>query len=376
MKSKLLTALVGLIFGLCSFVGVASAEQVISHYGAYNAEQKSEGHAARSLKSPVTELWQRPKQASEPFRIAILVPQLVDTWLAFSYGAITEAKRLGMESILYSEKSYLNFGDQQRRLMGLSDGQVDGVILSSISYHKMDDTVANVTNVGIPVVAMANDILAQNIMGKSLVSFFDMGYQIGQYVLGDTHNTDGEIRIAFFPGPKGAGWSGDSLLGFEKAIEESGRKKQFKLVNQNFMWGDTRAVMQQRLVKTVLEDHKDIRYIIGNAVAAGIAADLIEGNRVLHPRLKVLSTYINPHVYDSIRAKKISAAACDFPVRQGMYASGMLLRLIEQQKGNKDNIPFRVGPIIEMITQDNIADYSFESIFGARDFKAVDFQRN
>lgn len=348
---------------------IGKEQQVASYYGVYDVESKELGLPAKSLRGPVIEQWQDQLEASASpmYKLAVLVPQLTDTWQAFSYGAMAEGKRLGMSISLFSEKSYLHFGDQKRRLRNVVAEGYNGIILSSISYKKMDSEVAAVTNSGIPIVAMANDIYAPTISGKSLVSFFDMGFKIGLHLADEMG--DDSAKVAFFPGPKGAGWSDDSLKGFLQALKEQDLEDKIVVVNQDLMWGDTRQVMQQRLVRQVLENHKDISYIIGNAVAASVTADLMPGYLARHPRLKILSTYINPDVYDAIVAKKIDAAVCDFPVRQGRYATSMLVQLLDDSKGIKSySGPFRVGPLIEVISRDTIQNYQFEDIFGPRGY--------
>jgi len=368
MQSSIFKWLISILFVPLCLIGKINAEEVQSYYGVYDTEQKNIGVPAKSLQGPFIESWVRPSKASKPYHIAILVPQLIDTWQAFSTGAMKEANKLGVKADLYSTASYLNFGDQREQLNSMTSDRFNGVILGSISYSKMDQTVEKVTNQGIPVVAMGNDVLAKTISAKSLVSFYDMGYMIGKYVINDAKGKI--VNVAMFPGPKGAGWSVDSLKGFKAAINENQTDNNIHIVNEGvLMWGDTREIMQNRLLNLVLNKHKGISYVIGNAVAANLAANLVGENNVNHPKLKVLSTYINPAVYDSILNNKITAAACDFPVRQGEYAVDLLLRILEGAKPGEGKTPFRVGPVIEMVTHKNIAMYSFESIFGQKNFK-------
>jgi len=367
MQSSIFKWLIFILFVPLCLIGKINAEEVQSYYGVYDIEQKNIGVHAKSLQGPFIEPWIRPSKASKPYHIAILVPQLIDTWQAFSTGAMKEANTLGVKATLFSTASYLKFGDQRAQLNSITSDRFNGVILGSISYSKMDQTVEKVTNQGIPVVAMGNDVLAKTISAKSLVSFYDMGYMIGKYVINDAKGKT--VNVAMFPGPKGAGWSADSLQGFKAAINKD-QAANIHIVNEGvLMWGDTRAIMQNRLLNLVLNKHKGISYVIGNAVAANLAVDLVGKNNVNHPTLKILSTYINPAVYDSILNNKIAAAACDFPVRQGQYAVDLLLRILEGEIPSEGEIPFRVGPLIEMVTRKNISMHSFESIFGQKNFK-------
>jgi protein TorT len=77
--------------------------------------------------------------------------------------------------------------------------KVEGIILACLDYQKMDPFVATVTAAGIPVVALINDIRAAKITAKSMVSFYDMGYIAGKFVLADAGSRS--IKVAFFPGP-------------------------------------------------------------------------------------------------------------------------------------------------------------------------------
>ncbi len=365
MKNVSIKAMFLLIAWSCLVSPNLDAKPVNSYYGTYDVASKRVGVPAVSLKGPTLEAWKPARPAAKGYTVAILVPQLVDTWLAFSYGAISTAEKLGVQTKLYSAKGYLRFGDQRHHLKSQINKQVDGVILGSISYRKMDRTVSQVTGSGMPVVAFANDIHAPTISGKSLVSFVEMGYVAGQFVL--TNLEEKPIRVAFFPGPKGAGWSGDSLKGFRQALENSPHKNNVSVISVE--WGDTREIMQQRLVDFTLRNHTKVDFVVGNAVAANYAANALDEYKSDHPHLKVVSTYINPGVYASIQKKKIMAAACDFPVRQGQLAMEMMVRIIQGEKAGLAELPFRVGPQIEIVTQANIAGFAFESIFGKNDFK-------
>lgn len=356
MKKVLIGATSLFVSGLFLFASSVSAQQAAGYYGEYDESTITSGVPAGSLKGPKVEDWPTLDKAKKKYKIPILVPQLVDTWAAFSYGAVSEGERLGVEPQLFDAGGYLNLGKQKKQLATLKG--VDAVIFSSINYKKMDSTVKKLHDSGIPVIALANDIHAPAISGKSMVSFVDMGKTIGDFVIKDSAGA--AAKVAFFPGPKGAGWSDDSLKGFLAKLDENPDAKAKITVIDS--WGDTREKMQARLVDTVLKKNSDVTYIIGNAVAANYAASL--GNS----KLKVVSTYINPGVYQSIKDKKIMAAACDFPVLQGKFAMDMAVRILEGEKAGEGKLPFRVGPVIQTVTQDNIGDFPYEKVFGMRGY--------
>ncbi len=200
MKTHTLLVTYLILLLTCVNVQYTHANQVKSYYGIYDASQKEIGLPARSLQGPFIEPWQDAEKASKPYKIAILVPQLSDTWMAFSYGALTQAKKLGLQAELSSTKNYLNFGNQRQQLESHINKDINGIIFSSISYQNMNKPVEMVTQTGVPVVAMGNDILAPSNSGKSLVSFFEMGYLIGQHLIKLEGNKP--VNVAFFPWPQ------------------------------------------------------------------------------------------------------------------------------------------------------------------------------
>ena len=77
-----------LLMFLSQYRSLCKEQQVASYYGVYDVESKELGLPAKSLRGPVIEQWQdQPVASASPmYKLAVLVPQLTDTWQAFSYG--------------------------------------------------------------------------------------------------------------------------------------------------------------------------------------------------------------------------------------------------------------------------------------------------
>jgi protein TorT len=181
-----------------------------------------------------------------------------------------------------------------------------------------------------------------------------------------------DITVAFFPGPKGSGWAPDTLLGFQQAFEGSkGAKGKLKLLPAQY--GDTGYKMQRNLISYILKRYKRIDYLVGNAVAADAAVDVLKEYRADHPTAKIVSTYIIPDVYEKISQGKIAAAPTDLTVDQGRMSVDMMIRILNGEKpGDKaSKFPFRSGPVIQVVTLKNLADFTYGRLFGPKGFSPI-----
>ena len=357
----------GLVLGPVVFAGAAEAPwwpvKVNSYFGKYDAGQKKAGKPSQSLQGPSVEAWAPPAKADKPYTIGVSFPHLKDPyWLAVDYGIVKEAERLGVGIQLVAAGGYTELQKQVDQVENLSQQKVDGIILASISYAALDPLVNEIVKKGMPVLEVINDIQAPAIQAKALVSFFDMGFKAGEFVVADAAGKS-EVNVVFFPGPAGSGWAPDTVDGFNEAVKQFPGKVNTLAVK----WGDTGKNVQLNLIEDALQTFPKIDYLIGNAVAADAAVGpLAESQRA--DSVKVVSTYIIPPLYDKIKAGQVAAAPSDLTVIQGRMAVDMMVRILNGEKPGKD-FPFRAGPIIPTITQANIDQYPYEVLFGDRSFR-------
>ncbi len=341
--------------------------QVKSYYGTYDAYQKEPGHAARSLDRPKLEEWVPPRITGNTYRLGISIPHLKDSyWVAVSYGLITEARRLGVGLTLVEAGGYGELDTQIEQIQTLVKSGVDGLILGAIGYQGNDAIIAEVVKQGIPVVAFVNDVKSQDVSAKALVSFQEMGYLAGEFVAEDAEK-DGlhTVRIAFFPGPEKTGWAPETLDGFKASMAYFPGTMDIV----DIRWDDTGLEKQRALLRASLMENSEIDYIVGNALAAEAATELL-AEMGLTDKIKVVSTYIIPSLYDKIREGLVVAAPSDLTVFQGRMAVDMMVRTLDGEKPGRD-FPFRSGPFIPIVTPENAERYPYEGLFGPRDFVPV-----
>jgi periplasmic protein TorT len=352
-----------LLIGALLAWGAASAQDysVEAYYGSYDVSTKEAGRPATSLRGPETLTWTSPEPAGS-YTIGVSFPHLKDPyWLAVNYGVIDQARRLGVGIDLVAAQGYDDLTGQINQVENLANRGVDGIILAAISYSAQDQLVEQLAE-QLPVVEVINDIQAARISAKALVSFFTMGYQAGRFVAEDAQD---EVTVAFLPGPAGSGWAPDTLAGFEQALADAGAAERVEIVSVQY--GDTGKGTQVSLIENVLNTYPDLDYLVGNAVAADAAPDVL-ANRSERP--KIVSTYIIPPLYQKIADGQVAAAPTDFTALQGRMAVDMMVRILNGETPGED-FPFRAGPVIQVVTPENYQDFSYEDMFGPEDWRPV-----
>ncbi|MBK1649880.1 TMAO reductase system periplasmic protein TorT [Rhabdochromatium marinum] len=346
--------------------GSAQALSVGAYYGDYDTATKQAGHPATSLRGPFPERWSFTAQAKRPYRIGVLFPHLKDPyWVAVNFGIAQRAAASGVDFQVLVAGGYSNLAGQIQQLSQLREQPVDGIILAGVSYDKLDAQLAETRAAGIPVVAVINDIQAPDIAAKSLVSFYDMGFKLGDYLRQQIAGHDGEQTVAFLPGPKDTGWAPESLQGFTDALADVST-----ITLLPPLWGDTNAKTQRSLIRRAFHFYPKIDYLVGNAVMALVAPEALAQLGAVAANTRVLSTYLIPQVYNHIADGKVAAAAADMNIDQGRIALDMIVKCLDGQRPGVD-FAFRAGPRIPVITADTIGDFPFEQLFGTRGFKPV-----
>jgi protein TorT len=344
----------------------ASGWNVLSYYGTYDVKTKKPGQPATSLIGPKAETWKTPTPA-KPYVIGVSFPHLKDPyWLAVDYGVIDEARKLGVGIELVAAGGYTEITQQINQVENLANQKVNGIILAAISYSGEDQLVAGIVDRGIPVIEVINDIQAPKIRAKALVSFYDMGYKAGVYVAEQARNSAKPVNVVFLPGPAGSGWAPDTLDGFKAATAKLAPDK-VKILDVK--WGDTGKNVQLQLIENVLATYPQLDYLVGNAVASDAAPGALEtAGRA--GKVKVVSTYITPPLYQDIAKGKVAAAPTDFTALQGRMAVDMMVEILNGKVPGKD-MPFRSGPVIQVVTPSNYRTFSYDAMFGPRSWRPV-----
>ena len=187
-----------------------------------------------------------------------------------------------------------------------------------------------------------------------------MGYKAGEYIAKLHPKGSAEVKVAWFPGPPGAGWVEAGNKGFLDAIKDSA----LEVVATKY--GDTGKEVQLKLVEDVLAgqpEHQIHRRHVadhGGRRAASARARSVgqdQGHRLLLHARRLSRTS---------RRGRIMAAPTDSAVIQGRVAIDQAVRILE----GKDYLK-HVGPKIYVIDKSNINTFDYASSLAPADFKPI-----
>lgn len=316
---------------------------------------------AFDMASPRTSIDYVPLEAaSEPWDICVSFPHMKDAyWLGVNYGVASEAERLGVKMQLVEAGGYTELNTQISQIEDCVAAGADAVVIGAISFDGLNNVVGEIRAQGIPVIDVINGMSSDELSAKSLVSFGEMGGKAGEFLAGSYPEGSDAAKVAWFPGPAGAGWVEAGNSGFLAAVEGSA----VDVVET--MYGDTGKEAQSKLVEDALETYPDLDYIVGTAVTAEAAVPILRA-RGLTDQVKVVSYYFTPGVDQGISRGQILAAPTDSTVIQGRIAIDQAVRILEGKDYAK-----HVGPALYVVTTENHAEFDPTSTLAPAGFKPV-----
>ena len=373
-KARTTKACIHISIALCLLSRPVCALDTVNYYGKYDVASKTPWRVATSLTGPTIEPWTIPT-AKKPYKIGVLLPHVQNSyWLAVNQALITEAEKLQINLKIFSAGGYNKGGVQRKQLTNdVLNEKVDGVILASIFYDKLDRFIAQVDTLGTPIVAMINDVLSPNVKATVGLPAYATGEKLAEFVLDDAAGKN--IDIAFFPGPKTAVWATDLYAGFLASIKQNAKGKPVgKIKIVAVQYDVLMADRQQQLVDLVLEAKPNINYIIANDLAATAASGLIADKyKTTQSDAKIIATYATADIYELVKAKKLYATVLDFNMDQARMALHLIVRYLNGEQANKTEHKFPVhsSPIVQLATSDDIDKYKPEQLFASKGFQAT-----
>src|SRR5262245_49828853 len=302
----------------------------------------------------------RLAHASKPWQLCASIPHLKDNyWLAVNFALVQEAQRLGVRLNLFEAGGYEHLERQKRQIAECIGSGANGLILGAISADGLNDLLALYAARGIPIIDLINGINGPSVAARAAADFYDMGFAAGQYLRSMIGADGGTVRIAWFPGPQGAGWVSAGDQGLRDALKGTS----VVIVDTGF--GDTGIAEQAKLLKATLDRHEDLDYVVGTAVTAEAAVQLLR-DRDLSSRVKVISYYFSPGVYRGIQRGTILGAPTDQPALQARLAVDLAVRTLEKRPYRK-----HVSAPVLLVDRDNVRRFDSGSSLAPPGFRPI-----
>ncbi len=300
------------------------------------------------------------EKASKPWNLCVSLPHVKDAFfLAGNYGIVQEAQRQGVSVQVLDAGGYTQLGNQISQIENCVAGGAQAVIIAAISQDGLNNLISELKKKGVVVVDAFNGIVSKEVDAHVLSIPRDEGERAGRYLAEKHPKGSPTVKVAWLPGPAGAGWVELFNSGFLDGIKDSA------VEIAETKYGDTGKEVQARLVEDLLQTHKDIDYVAGTAVTAEAAVPVIRA-RNLGDKVKVVSVYMTPGVYQGLKSKRIEASGMAPVVHVGRIAVDQAVRLLEKQ-----DVLRNVGPIGKVYTADNVDKLDVSTVLAPADFKPV-----
>lgn len=299
-------------------------------------------------------------KASKEWKICVCIPHLNDAyWLGVNYSLIDEAKRLGVAVNLFEAGGYGHLEQQRAQVQQCLDSGADGLILSAMRYDGFTDLIERYAANGRPVIDLLNGVAPKGLSARIGASYWDSGYLVGNYLVAMQKKESKPLRVAWFPGPLGTWWGSAADKGFKNALAGSS----VKIVTTRH--GDTGRETQAKLIREALAAFPNIDYIVGTAVAAKVAIQVLR-KKGLTKTIKVLPYYYDPGVHKGIARGIFQTAPSDMQGFQARLAVDTIVRILE---GADYHVHF--GARVQMINRASLQDFDESSSLPPSGFRPI-----
>ena len=269
------------------------------------------------------------EKADAKHHICVSFPHLKDSyWVGAAYGIIEEGKRLGQKITLMEAGGYTQLEKQIAQIEDCIANGADALVMAAISNDGNVKQINEIRAKGIPVIDLINGVKTQ-VDAKSLMSYYSMGHTSCKWVADQHPAGSGKVKIAWFPGPPGAGWSTGGDAGCNDAVAGS----DVEIVQTK--WGDTGKEIQLKLVEDVIQSQTfdgevDLDYIVGVGPAIeGAIATLRDLD--LSGQIKLASYYYTPGMHMFLQQGRMDMAPTDQMIIQARISIDQAVRLLENK---------------------------------------------
>ena len=300
-------------------------------------------------------------QSNGKIKLCAVYPHLKDSyWLSINFGMTEQAKQRSIELKVLEAGGYQNTNEQLKQIEQCIHWQASAILVGSVNFEQLNLKLAQV-NQHTPVFALVNEIATSNITGRTGVSWYQMGYKLGEYLV-KHHQTNAHstpAKVAWFPGPTSGGGSSQSTKGLKAAIANSA----IEIVT--IQHGLNEKITQFALLKNTLKTYNNIDYLAGNAVMAEMAINEVAQLPKAH-QPKILSHYLSHGTYRGIKRDKILMANSDQMVLQGKMAVNQAVDYLQT-----GSIEAQQAPEIITIDQKSINRISAELSLSPSNYKPI-----
>jgi protein TorT len=209
------------------------------------------------------------------------------------------------------------------------------------------------------VVAAVNPVNSADTSARVLTNPRDEALHAGQYLARKHPAGSKPVKVAWLPGPAGAGFVEAFTSGFREGIKGSA------VTIAETKHGDVGKEVQARLVEDVVQTHKDLDYIAGTAVMVEAAAPVLKA-RKLGDKVRLVSVYMTPGTLQLLKVGDIDAAGAAPVALLGRMMLDTAVRLLEKKLEFTD-----VNTLSQVYTKADVGTLVSDTVLAPASYKPV-----
>lgn len=278
--------------------------------------------------------------------ICVLFPHTKDAYYsAMTYGAVSEAERLGLTMSVHAAGGYTELPTQISQMEDCVTGGADAMMMVAISATGLNRTIAMAAEKGIPMAITGGAVDSPDVAARALGNWFDSGRISAEY-LNKLHPPGSEkVKVLWLAGPEGPNWSVDSADGFVKTVAGNDA-----ILVEKVIWGEPGKASQIALIEDALQAYPDVDYIAG--IAPGIEGAVQVVKEKARDDIKLIGSYMTPELEAALREGAVLGVVTDFTAGQAAIAIDQLVRILEKKEADLD-----VDTGFAMLDASNLNDY-------------------
>lgn len=286
---------------------------------------------------------------SQKWDICVLFPHTKDAYYsAMTYGAVSEAERLGLSMSIFAAGGYTELPTQISQMEDCVTRGADAMMMVAISATGLNRTIAMAKDKGVPLAVTGGEVDSEDVAARALGNWFDSGRIAAEYLLGRHPEGSEPVKVLWMAGPEGPNWSVDSADGFVQTIGESSAIQIEKVI-----WGEPGKAAQISLIEDALQAYPDVDYIGGIAPAIEGAVQVVKEKG--RDDIQLIASYMTPETLSSLEKGEVLGVVTDFTAAQAAIAIDQLVRILEGAEVDRD-----VDTGFAILDAETMSDYDRE----------------
>ena len=288
-----------------------------------------------------------PSEVSKKWELCVSWPHVKDPYyIAMTYGATEEAKRLGVALTVVAADGY---GDQVGQIKQVEDcvaKGADAVVAIAISQDGLCGTIDEMRKNGVKYIDFGIGVKC-DIDGRSVISYYATGVTTAEYLMKKHPKGSGKVQVLWLPGPAGVFWSEAAVTGFKDTIPGS------EIEIAKVMYGDSGKVVQMKLLEDGLQTYSDVKYVVGGAPAIEVAVQLLR--ELGRDDVGLFTFYLTPGIEQGVVNGTVMGSVTESSVMYIRLGIELAVRILEGKAEHID-IATKFGMIDQKIAKSDKYD--------------------